>query len=98
MIIDYKFNSIIRDGINTTINITVWRGDFVSQSMIDLATMQTVTVSKYVRSAKLLTRQLSRAGTFTTAQIRTYVNNRLKEIRDANYPTLTFLSEQEIYV
>lgn len=98
MIIDYKFNSITRDGINTIISISIYKGDSQNITTFDIVSGQDKSVSRYIRTQKLLTRQYSRLGTFTDDKIRVYVNNRLKEIRDANYPTITFLSEQEIYV
>mgnify|MGYP001558277962 CR=1 FL=1 len=98
MTIDYKFNSITRDGINTIINISIYKGDFQNITTFDIVSGQDKAVSRYIRTQKLLIRQYSRPGTFTDNQIRIYVNNRLKEIRDANYPTLTFLGEQEVYV
>jgi len=98
MIIDYKINRIVRTGATTSISIIIYRGDFQNVSQINPETKQNEIVSQYVRTARIATREFSRPGNFTDAQIRVYVNNRLKEIRDANYPALSFLSDQDKYV
>lgn len=77
--IDYKFNSIVRDGTQTTVNLTIYRGavtttdELVSASVDELPTLQPVT--RYRRNQIIGTYQRTLDRDVTEQQIRTAINN-----------------------
>jgi hypothetical protein len=97
MIIDYKINKIVFDGKNTTVSISIYRGDF-QLVQEQKATGEIETFNRYIRSNKVLTRDITSSGEYAPRQIMLFLNNKLKEIRDAVYLNLTFLDEQQLYV
>lgn len=90
--IDFKFRSIIRNGIETIATVAFYTGDDVEA--VDELTGEPVTV--YRRSARVRERVLTVRGTVSDDDLRAVLNERLKTLRDTSYPTREILAEQVV--
>jgi hypothetical protein len=90
--IDYKFNSIIRDGTQTTVNLTIYRGAITTEDeMVGLPPTPTPVI-RYRRSQILGTYQRTLDRDVTEEQVRRAINQFL--ITRASQLGETVITEQ----
>ena len=90
--LDYKFQQVLRNGVETIATVAFYIGEDAQEK--DDLTGETVTV--YRRTAKVGERVLSFRGDVSDDDLRAVLNEKLRDLRAAEYPARDVLPEQRV--